>query len=57
MSRCLQVPVMEFLDFMRPGPHKADADSMMDRLIAHDRMHRGREELVDGFSIVDLRFT
>ncbi len=29
---------------------------MMDHLIAHDRAIQGREEFVDDFSIVEMRF-
>jgi sigma-B regulation protein RsbU (phosphoserine phosphatase) len=49
-------PFDEFVAFMKPGPHDADDGSMMDRLIAHDRALQGRDEFVDDFSFVELRF-
>jgi sigma-B regulation protein RsbU (phosphoserine phosphatase) len=49
-------PFDEFLEFMKHGQHQAADGSMMDRLIAHDRMIQGREEFVDDFSIVELQF-
>jgi sigma-B regulation protein RsbU (phosphoserine phosphatase) len=50
-------PFDEFLAFMRQGPHDAVDGSMMDRLIAHDRVLQGREEFVDDFSVCELQFT
>ena len=50
-------PFDEFVAFMKQGPHDADDGSMMDRLIAHDRVLQGREEFVDDFSIVEFRFS
>ncbi len=49
-------PFDQFVAFMKPGPHEADDGAMMDRLIAHDRAIQGREEFVDDFSIVEMRF-
>ena len=49
-------PFDEFVAFMKQGPHDADDDSKMDRLIAHDREIQGRDEFVDDFSIVELKF-
>jgi phosphoserine phosphatase RsbU/P len=49
-------PFDQFVGFMKQGPHDADDGTMMDRLIAHDRAIQGREEFVDDFSIVELRF-
>ena len=49
-------PFEEFLAFMKQGPHEATDGSKMDRLIAHDRALQGRDEFVDDFSIVELRF-
>jgi sigma-B regulation protein RsbU (phosphoserine phosphatase) len=49
-------PFSEFLDFMNQTAHATATDSQMDRLIAHDREIQGREEFVDDFSIVELRF-
>jgi sigma-B regulation protein RsbU (phosphoserine phosphatase) len=50
-------PFEEFVAFMKQGPHDDADGAMMDRLIAHDRALQGREEFVDDFSIVELRFT
>jgi sigma-B regulation protein RsbU (phosphoserine phosphatase) len=49
-------PFEQFVAFMKEGPHEAGDGAMMDRLIAHDRALQGREEFVDDFSIVELRF-
>ncbi len=49
-------PFSEFIDYMRRGPHDAENDSKMDRLIAYDREIQGREEFIDDCSIVELKF-
>ena len=49
-------PFNEFIEFMKAGPHDAENDSKMDRLIAHDREIQGRDEFVDDCSIVELKF-
>jgi sigma-B regulation protein RsbU (phosphoserine phosphatase) len=49
-------PFGEFLDFMKQGPHDAEGDSKMDRLIDHGRKLQGREEFADDCSIVELKF-
>ena len=49
-------PFNEFIEFMKQGPHDAENDSKMDRLIAYDREIQGREEFVDDCSIVELKF-
>jgi sigma-B regulation protein RsbU (phosphoserine phosphatase) len=48
-------PFDQFVAFMKQGPHEAEG-TMMDQLIAHDRAIQGREEFVDDFSIVEMRF-
>jgi phosphoserine phosphatase RsbU/P len=49
-------PFEEFVAFMKQGPHDAADGTMMDRLIAHDRVLQGRDEFIDDFSIVELQF-
>jgi sigma-B regulation protein RsbU (phosphoserine phosphatase) len=49
-------PFEQFVAFMKEGTHEAEGGAMMDRLIVHDRAIQGREEFVDDFSIVELRF-
>ncbi len=49
-------PFNDFIEFMKAGPHDADNDSKMDRLIAHDRQIQGRDEFIDDCSIVELKF-
>jgi phosphoserine phosphatase RsbU/P len=49
-------PFEQFIEFMKQGPHDTEGGTMMDRLIAHDRMLQGRDEFVDDFSIVEFRF-
>jgi phosphoserine phosphatase RsbU/P len=49
-------PFNEFIEFMKKGPHDAENDSKMDRLIAHDREIQGREDFIDDCSIVELKF-
>jgi sigma-B regulation protein RsbU (phosphoserine phosphatase) len=49
-------PFNDFIEFMKQGPHDAENESKMDRLIAYDRMIQGRDEFVDDCSIVELKF-
>ena len=49
-------PFNDFIEFMKKGPHDAENDSKMDRLIVHDRLIQGRDEFVDDCSIVELKF-
>ena len=49
-------PFNEFIEFMKKGPHDAENDFKMDRLIAYDREIQGREDFVDDCSIVELKF-
>jgi sigma-B regulation protein RsbU (phosphoserine phosphatase) len=49
-------PFSEFVEFMKKGPHDAENDSKMDRLIAHDRKIQGQEDFIDDCSIVELKF-
>ncbi len=49
-------PFNEFIEFMKKGPHDAQNDSKMDRLIAYDREIQGREDFIDDCSIVELKF-
>jgi sigma-B regulation protein RsbU (phosphoserine phosphatase) len=50
-------PFNDFIEFRKQGPHDAENESKMDRLIAYDRQIQGREEFVDDCSIVELKFT
>jgi sigma-B regulation protein RsbU (phosphoserine phosphatase) len=49
-------PFSEFLEFMNRSSRASASESQMDRLIAYDRQLQGREEFVDDFSIVELKF-
>lgn len=49
-------PFNEFIEFMQKGPHDAQSDSKMDRLIAYDRQIQGHEDFIDDCSIVELKF-
>ena len=49
-------PFNEFIEFMKKGPHDAENDSKMDRLIAYDREIQGRDDFIDDCSIVELKF-